>query len=269
MTEPTAPAATTGRRRPVDWMDWAMIALAIVSLVLITVMTFVHLPRGLYITALWIDAGICLIFFLEFLARWRAAHWSRRFLLLNWYELLGMVPAFVVTMALPSAFKFLRLVLVIARLATAIDRAYGDRITAVVVGRATDAVVDAVKRPITVAVLDEVTEVLRTGHYTKNIALALEENRPEMSGMIQEMVKNDPQTKAVKYIPFHDEIIQLIVDTSFRMVLQVLADERTDELVSDMLRENIDQIRDSVKRKEDAAARTKAGNTAVTPHPVP
>ncbi|TWS25155.1 ion transporter [Tsukamurella sputi] len=262
----TAPIVTTTPRRrpPVHWTDWAPIALAVVSLVLITWMTFVRLPRPLYITVLWIDGAICVVFLLDFLARWRAEHWSRKFLLLHWYELLGMVPAFVVTMALPHAFKFLRIVLVVARLASAIDRAYGDRVTAVIVARATDTVVDAVKRPITIAVLDEVAEVLKTGHYTKNIAAALEENKPEMSGMILETIKNDPQTKSVKYIPFHDEIIQLIVDTTFRMVLQVLADQRTDELVSDMLRENIDQIRDSVKRKEAAA-----GNTAVTPPPAP
>ena len=49
----------------------------------------------------------------------------------------------------------------------------------------------------------------------------------------------------------------------------MLADERTDELVADMLRENIDQIRDSVKRKEDAESRATPGNTAVTRRPSP
>ena len=99
--------------------------------------------------------------------------------------------------------------------------------------------------------------MLRTGHYTKNIAAALEENKTEMSGMILETIKNDPQTKRVKYIPFHDEIIQLIVDTTFRMVLQVLADERTDELVADVLRENIDQIRDTVNAVAEELAAIK------------
>ncbi|WEL94749.1 ion transporter, partial [Tsukamurella tyrosinosolvens] len=216
-----------------------------------------------------VDAVICAIFAAEFLWRWRQVGWHRRFLLVNWYEILGMIPAVVVTSPIPRAFRIIRIAVALARLARAIDRVYGDRITAAVVNRATDTVVDAVKRPITVAVLDEVAEVLKSGHYTKNIAAALEENKPEMSGMILETIKNDPQTKRVKYIPFHDEIIQLIVDTTFRMVLQVLADERTDELVADMLRENIDQIRDSVKRKEDAESRATPGNTAVTRRPSP
>ena len=246
-----------------------MVALACVSVGLIVWITFFDVSPTTLRAVLIVDAVICAIFAAEFLWRWRQVGWHRRFLLVNWYEILGMIPAVVVTSPIPRAFRIIRIAVALARLARAIDRVYGDRITAAVVNRATDTVVDAVKRPITVAVLDEVAEVLKSGHYTKNIAAALEENKPEMSGMILETIKNDPQTKRVKYIPFHDEIIQLIVDTTFRMVLQVLADERTDELVADMLRENIDQIRDSVKRKEDAESRATPGNTAVTRRPSP
>ncbi|CAM3830541.1 ion transporter [Tsukamurella ocularis] len=257
------------RKPPVLWTDWAMVALAFVSVGLIVWITFFDVSPTTLNAVLIVDAVICAIFAAEFLWRWRQVGWHHRFLLVNWYEILGMIPAVVVTSPIPRAFRIIRIAVALARLARAIDRIYGDRITAAVVNRATDTVVDAVKRPITVAVLDEVAEVLKSGHYTKNIAAALEENKPEMSGMILETIKNDPQTKRVKYIPFHDEIIQLIVDTTFRMVLQVLADERTDELVADMLRENIDQIRDSVKRKEDAETRAKPGNTAVIRRPTP
>lgn len=256
------------RKPPVLWTDWTMVVLAFVSVGLIVWITFFEVADTTRNAVLIADAVICGIFAAEFLYRWRQVGWHHRFLLVNWYELLGMIPALVVPSPAPRLFRLIRIAVALARLARAIDRLYGDRITAAVVNRATDTVVDAVKRPITVAVLDEVTEVLKTGHYTKNIAAALEENKPEMSGMILETIKSDPQTKRVKYIPFHDEIIQLIVDTTFRMVLQVLTDPRTDELVSDMLRENIDQIRDSVKRKEDAETR-KPGNTVVTRRPTP
>ncbi len=264
-----APLAPYPRKPPVLWTDWAMVALAFVSVGLIVWITFVHVSRTTLDTVLIVDAVICAVFAAEFLWRWRRVGWHPRFLLLNWYEILGMIPAFLVTSPIPRAFRIIRVVVALARLARAIDRIYGERITAAVVARTTETVVDAVKRPITVAVLDEVAEVLKTGHYTKNIAAALEENKPEMSGMILETIKQDPQTKRIKYIPFHDEIIQLIVDTTFRMVLQVLTDERTDELVSDLLRENIDQIRESVQRKEDAAVEAAGGNTAVTARRTP
>ena len=40
--------------------------------------------------------------------------------------------------------------------------------------------VDLIKRPITIAVLDEVADVLQIGHYTKNISAALVENHDEL-----------------------------------------------------------------------------------------
>lgn len=265
------------RKPPVLWTDWAMVVLAFVSVGLIVWITFFDVSPTTLNTVLIADAVICAIFAAEFLWRWRQVGWHPRFLLVNWYEILGMIPAVVVTSPIPRAFRIIRIGVALARLARAIDRIYGDRITAAVVSRTTETVVDAVKRPITIAVLDEVADVLKTGHYTKNITSALEENKPEMAGMILETIKNDPQTKRIRYIPFHDEIIQLIVDTTFRMVLQVLADERTDELVADVLRENIDQIRDSVKRREAAETRPQAGapalrqagNTVDTARPAP
>ncbi|ADG78342.1 Ion transporter OS=Tsukamurella paurometabola (strain ATCC 8368 / DSM / CCUG 35730 / CIP 100753/ JCM 10117 / KCTC 9821 / NBRC 16120 / NCIMB 702349 / NCTC 13040) OX=521096 GN=Tpau_1724 PE=4 SV=1 [Tsukamurella paurometabola] len=246
------------RKPPVLWTDWAMVALAVVSVALIAWISFFDVAASTERTIFIIDGVICAIFAAEFLWRWRRVGWHPKFLLYNWYEVLGMVPAFILTAPWFRAFRLLRIVVALARLARAIDRVYGDRITAAVVTRATGTVVEAVKRPITVAVLDEVAEVLRTGNYTANIAAALEENRDEMDAMILDMVKNDPQTKRVKYIPFHDDIIRLIADTVFRMVFQVLKDPRTDELVSDVLRENIDQMRDSVQRKDDQDKRASA-----------
>ena len=260
------------RKPPVLWTDWAMVGLAVVSVALIAWISFFDVAKSTETTIFIVDGVICAIFAAEFLWRWRRVGWHHKFLLHNWYEVLGMVPAFVLTAPWFRAFRLLRIIVALARLARAIDRVYGDRITAAVVNRATGTVVEAVKRPITVAVLDEVADVLRTGNYTANIAAALEENRGEMDEMILETVKNDPQTKRVKYIPFHDDIIRLITDTVFRMVFQVLKDPRTDELVSDVLRENIDQMRASVQRKDDqdkraaATAQLTAGAGTGSPH---
>ena len=122
-----------------------------------------------------------------------------------------MAPAFVVAGAASSARSGCpRTVAALSRLARPIDRVYGDRIIAAVRSRAPSVpLVEAVKRPITVAVLDEVAEVLKTCHYTANIAAALEENRHDLEQMVLETVKNDPQTKRVKYISFQiDEMIK-------------------------------------------------------------
>lgn len=116
-----------------------------------------------------------------------------------------------------------------------------------IVNRASERLVDKIRHPITIAVLDEVADVLRTGHYTRNIAAALRENEEEIKAMVAEKVKADPTTRAIGLLPFHDRIIDLISETTLRVILEILADPRTDELVSDMLRENLVQLREAVR----------------------
>lgn len=118
------------------------------------------------------------------------------------------------------------------------------------INRASDRVVDVIKQPITVAVLDEVAAVLQTGHYTRNIAAALEENRAELTEMVAEKIKNDPAAGRIHLVPFSDRIIEAASETTLRVILEILADPRTDELVSDLLRDNITQIRQAVRAEQ-------------------
>jgi hypothetical protein len=115
------------------------------------------------------------------------------------------------------------------------------------INQASDRVVESVKKPITIAVLDEVASVLQTGSYTRNIAAALEENRAELKRMVAEKIRDDPTAGRLYLVPFHERIIETASETTFRVILEILADPRTDELVSDLLRDNLTQIRLAVR----------------------
>ncbi|WP_280245352.1 ion transporter [Nocardia abscessus] len=232
------------RKPPMLWTDFLMLALAIVSVALVAWITFFPVSGQTYRVIVVVDWTVCAVFAIEFVWRWRRAGWPWTFPFVYWYEVLGMIP---VTSPFFRGFRLLRIVVIVVRLARVADRVFGDRVTAAVVNRFVTTIVDTIRRPMTIAVMDEVAHVLRTGHYTRNIAAALEENRAELDEMILELIKKDPRAGRVRYIPFHDEIIRLIADTTFRIVFQVLEDPRTDELVADVLRENIDQIRDAVR----------------------
>jgi hypothetical protein len=125
----------------------------------------------------------------------------------------------------------------------------GRRVPLVVrlINHASGQVIDLIKQPITIAVLDEVADVLRTGHYTRNIASALRENHDQLQAMIAEKIKQDPTTRHITLVPFHDRLLREASEATLRVILEVLADPRTDELVSDVLRDNINQIRDAVR----------------------
>ena len=118
------------------------------------------------------------------------------------------------------------------------------------INRASENIIDVIKRPITIAVLDEVAAVLETGHYTQNIAAALRENHEEIKQMVAEKIKQDPTTRRIGLLPFHDRIIDEASETTLRVLLEVLVDPRTDELVSDMMRDNITQIRAAVRARQ-------------------
>nr|WP_067701254.1 hypothetical protein [Nocardia jejuensis] len=232
------------RKPPALWTDFLMLGLAVVSVVLVAWVSFFSVSDGTYRAIRYADYAICAVFAAEFLWRWRREGWSWTFPFIYWYEVLGMIP---VTSPFFRGFRLLRIVVIVVRLGRVADRAFGDRVTAAIVNRAVGTIVDAVKRPVTMAVLDEVADVLRTGHFTQNIAAALRENQGEMDQMILELIREDPQLGRVRYLPFHEDIIRGIADASFRIVFQVLADPRTDELVADVLRENVNQMRDAVR----------------------
>ncbi|MBA2455737.1 MAG: hypothetical protein H0V48_04240 [Nocardioidaceae bacterium] len=109
--------------------------------------------------------------------------------------------------------------------------------------------VEAIKEPITLAVLDEVTDVLRSGHYTRNVALALAENQPYLRAMVLEKIKHDRTVGRFSALPFHDALVKAATDTTLRVLLEIMVDPRMDELVADILRENVEQISADVRAK--------------------
>jgi hypothetical protein len=122
-----------------------------------------------------------------------------------------------------------------------------------VVGRASLLAVrllELLKRPLTIIVLDEVSAVIRTGHYTKNVSDALLENHDELKAMVAEKVRADPNVRLVSKLPGYDTAVSEISETVLRVIVEMLSDPRTDELVSDLLRNNLEQIRLAVRNRD-------------------
>src|SRR5438270_4303666 len=149
-----------------------MLSLAVLSAGLLGYL-FLESPSwhvGLVIFA--VDCVVCAVFLAEFLWRWRKRGWRRDFLARNWYELIAMLPA-AHPVLIPH--RFISAVLLLVRLGRAADRAVGEQFTYRLVDRLTDPIVLAVRKPVTIAVLDEVVKVLQTGHYADNLARSIGE----------------------------------------------------------------------------------------------
>lgn len=249
---PPAPAPAPGMMARVPLLDWLLLILALISIGLLSYETWGNVTPEQSRLLIRADYAICAIFAAEFLWRWQAVGWTRGYLARNWYEVLGMIPVSEPALRGFRLFRVIRIVILLSRFGMAADRALGDEFTYRLVNRFKDAIMRAIGGMITLAVLAEVSDVLKKGTYTRNIARALEENDRELRAMIAEKLKQNPRTKTLSRLPFYNDIVASVIDAGLSLAHEVLADPRTDELVADILRENVDQLRGALQDKEDA-----------------
>lgn len=240
--------------RRVGILDWLMLVLALVSVGLLAWEMLADVDERTRQLIFAADYAICAIFAVEFGWRWHQAGWSREYVKRNWYEVLGMIPLQHPVLRGFRLFRALRIIILLSRFGRAADRALGDEFTYRLVNRFKNAIVDSISGAVTVAVLDEVSEVLAKGQYARNIARALEENQPHLRAMIAEKLAEDPKTGRLSKLPFAKDIADTAIDLALRIVEQVLQDPRTDELIADVLRENLQQIRTSVQINSEQRA---------------
>lgn len=123
--------------------------------------------------------------------------------------------------------------------------------------------VQLVKRPITIMVLDEVIDVIKTGHYTRNISDAIEENYTELKALAADKIRTDAGIPVISRIPGYDKVVGQASESVMHVLIAMLADPRMDEFVSDLLRNNLEQIQNAVRRREHE--RTASFRQAGTP----
>src|SRR3546814_19880323 len=96
---------------------------------------------------------------------------------------------------------------------------------------------------VTIAVLDEVADVLGRGTYTRNISRALRENETHLREMLFETMRQDPKAGRLSRLPFYKDITEALVDAGFRLVDAVLAEPHTAALAAYRLLANLQQDR--------------------------
>lgn len=244
------PIKTQPLIRPLDWL---MLVLALASIGLLSWETWGRITEVQRVWVFRADYLICALFATEFIWRWREQGFARQFVWRNWYEVLGMIPVANPAIRGFRLFRVVRILILLARFGMATDRALGRGFTYMLVNRMAEQVAAAISRPVTLAVLDEVVQVLQQGHYTKNIARALDENRDELRAMALEKIAADPEMRRFKRLPFFNEVMGATVEATLRLASDLLNDPRTDEFVADALRENITQLRAAVAKPHAAA----------------
>ncbi len=72
--------------------DWFVLGVAVLSLVLVLIETFVALSPEVMHRLVVVDRSACCVFFLDVIIRWRREGWSRGFWKWGWIDLLASIP---------------------------------------------------------------------------------------------------------------------------------------------------------------------------------
>ena len=235
----------------ISLIDWLMLLLAVVSIGLLAYETWWETSEATREMIIAADVTICAVFAAEFIWRWRAYGFSRRFIIVNWYEILGMIPVSHPAIRGFRLFRVIRIIILLSRFGMAADRAFGETFTHNLLNRFRQAIVNLIGGAVTVYVLDEVSGVLDKGTYTRNVARALEKHTDDIERAVRESLYADPSLGRLRRLPFFDGIVPTSTQFTQRVIIEFLQNEHTDRLVADVLKENSEHIRMTVRARED------------------
>jgi len=107
------------RQRLNPW-DWLVLVVAVVSLLLVLLETFLQVPSNLLPLLRDLDRLSCLIFLTDIIVRWRRERWAASFWRWGWVDVLASIPfdpAFRSLQAI-RIYRFIRLIRVLKKLNT-------------------------------------------------------------------------------------------------------------------------------------------------------
>jgi len=231
--------------------DWFLVVLTWIALALNVWLLFAEPHDQRWLDGLHrVDLGVAVLLALAICWRWLRFRIGRVYLRKHWWEVPALLPLIIPTVGEWHAVLWLVLIARVVRVVDRTDNVLGDRITAALIKHFSDPIVDSIRRPVTLAMLDEVIAVIEAGTYAANVKAALDENRDELEAMVLDLVRNDPATGKLRYVPFHDEIVQMVANTVLRIVDGALEDPRTTELISDVIKNSAGQLRHAVRAKD-------------------
>ena len=107
------------RQRLNPW-DWLVLVVAVVSLLLVLLETFLHVPPGVLSLLRTVDTLSCVIFLIDVFVRWKRERWSVNYWRWAWLDVIASIPfepAFRSLQAI-RIYRFIRLIRVLKKLST-------------------------------------------------------------------------------------------------------------------------------------------------------
>lgn len=246
--EPAARPEEVSRRNA---RDLAMLALGVASLGII-VYDFLERPRlsPEQVLALeLLDLAIVLVFALEFAWRWRRHGWEARFVLRNWFDVLGMVPMVLTNFPLFRAFRLLRVGIVASRLLRMWAYLTGHQSAQVVFDRYRAALVEEVADRVMLRGLAVAEDIVARGAYLRTAGDALEARRGELAAMAVKSSKANELGKWFSMVPGFEAALRQAALTAVDTAIASLRSEELQGTFEDLVKNSLGEARAQVARK--------------------
>lgn len=237
--------------------DLGMLALGVASLGIVAY-DFLHgrtLPPGDRFLLEVADLGIVLVFAAEFAWRWRKADRKGRFVLQNWFDLLGMVPMMATNIPLFRAFRLLRIGMVAARLFRMWSFITGEKSAQLVLNRYRAALVEEVTDRVLVDVVDTVERVAAKGGYVRALGDSLHQQREDIAAAAVKGAKADGAGKLVALVPGAEAAVREAALAAVDSVVATLRSPEMQRTFEVAIRNVVAEARAELRKKDWQAQR--------------
>ncbi len=232
--------------------DLGMLALAVVSLVLLSIdMYFPDLffePEYQSWLLVRIDWGICAVFLVEFGIRWFHAKQKLRFVVRNWYDILGMIPLGHPALRGFRLLRAVRIVAVLMRLRRGVDRAFGEGFADGLIRRYKNIFVEIITDAVVLRVLGVVEEVINKGRFGHSIQGVLEQNRHEIHQLVRHNLQRSRTLARVERLPLMSNLTDTILEESTDVIFGVLTDPCFEKTMKELIASVVTSIRVEVAK---------------------
>lgn len=257
--EPRVPPSMAERLsrgfEPVTIRDWTFVGLAVVSIVLLVARDVYGgflppLADQLIVAA---DLSILLLFAGEFVYEIRRASNKVVYARNHWYEIVGMVP--IAHWGL-RAFRLVRLLrmYVVERYPEEVEpeRDWSYALVRGLIMHYRNVLLEEITDPIIMTSLNVIEDPLARAEHAKALGASIRERRENIHAIVLDSVTNTKGLRTFARTRYGQDIVRAVTESTLETTIHTLESEELNKVISDSIREVLDEVRSKVREKSYA-----------------
>ncbi len=257
--EPLVPPSMADRLsrgfEPVTRRDWIFIGLALLSIALLVARDVYggFLPAWADQLIVAADLSILLLFAGEFAYEIRRSSNKVAYARNHWYEIVGMVP--IAHWGL-RAFRLVRLLrmYVVNRYPEEVEpnRDWSYALVRGLIMHYRNVLLEEITDPIIMTSLNVIEGPLSRAQHAKAIGHSIDERREKIHAIVLDSVSNTKGLKTFARTRYGQDIIRTVTASTLETTIHTLESEELNDVISDSIREILDEVRSKVRQKSYA-----------------